>query len=96
VAWRGHDRPGSLTGLPSFALERFSLPGKEIAKMRLRHFYPLIGFVLQTIIVGYCFVIPRSCIAGFNKLSIGFAGTILGASLTYYLGLRAALRSPKT
>jgi hypothetical protein len=52
---------------------------------------PLIGFVLPTVIVGYGFVIPRSCIAGVNELSVGFATTILGACITYVLGLRAVL-----
>ncbi len=64
--------------------------------MKLRYFYPLIGFVAQTIVVAYCFVIPKSCIAGVNPLSIGFAGTVAGASLTYYFGIRAALRPPHT
>jgi hypothetical protein len=78
------------------ALVDFLQHEEENAEMRLRHFYPLIGFVLQTLVIGYCFVIPQSCIAGFNKLSIGFGGTVLGASLTYILGVRAALRRPKT
>jgi hypothetical protein len=78
------------------ALMEFLQHGEENAEMRFRHFYPLVGFVLQTLIIGYCFVIPQSCIAGFNKLSIGFGGTVLGASLTYFFGVRAALRRPKT
>ena len=60
--------------------------------MRLRHFYPLIGFVLQTVVAGFVFVIPGSCIARVNGLTIGFAGTIAGACVTYALGVRAALR----
>ncbi len=62
--------------------------------MTLKHLLPLVGFVLPTIIIGYGFVIPGSCIAGVNELTIGFATTILGACLTYMLGLRAAL--PRT
>lgn len=27
--------------------------------MRLRHFYPLIGFVVPTVVIGYSFVIPQ-------------------------------------
>ena len=61
------------------------------ATMRLRHLLPLIGFVAPTVIVGYGIVIPRSCIAGFNELTIGFATTILGACVTYILGVRSAL-----
>ena len=60
--------------------------------MTLRHYVPLIGFVLPTVVIGYGVVIPRSCIAGINDLTLGFAATILGACVTYVLGLRAALR----
>jgi hypothetical protein len=62
--------------------------------MTWRHFIPLLGFVLPTVIIGYGFVIPRSCIAGVNELTVGFATTIAGACITYVLGLRAAL--PRT
>ena len=64
--------------------------------MKLRHFYPLIGFVVPTVVIGYGFVIPRSCIAGVNPLSVGFASTIAGACLTYFFGPRAVLRGPNT
>jgi hypothetical protein len=47
------------------------------------------------VIIGYGFVIPRSCIAGVNELTIGFATTILGACVTYVAGVRAALREGK-
>lgn len=57
---------------------------------RARMYTPLIGFVVPTVIIGYGFVIPRSCIAGVNELSVGFGTTILGAVVTYILGLRAA------
>ncbi len=46
-----------------------------------RHLMPLLGFV-----------IPRSCIAGLNELTVGFATTVAGACVTYWLGLRAVLR----
>ena len=55
---------------------------------RVRRYVPLIGFVLPTAVVGYGFVIPRSCIAGVNELTIGFGTTILGAVLTYFAGQR--------
>jgi hypothetical protein len=32
--------------------------------MKLRYFYPLVGFVLPTLAIGYGLVIPRSCIRG--------------------------------
>ena len=63
--------------------------------MRLRLLLPLAGFVIPTVVIGYGFVIPRSCIAGVNELTVGFAATILGACVTYAVGVRAALREAK-
>ncbi len=60
--------------------------------MKIRHFYPLIGFIIPTVVIGYGIVIPRSCIAGINDLTIGFASTVLGACATYWFGLRAVFR----
>ena len=60
--------------------------------MRARHLLPLVGFVVPTAVIGYGVVIPRSCIAGINDLTVGFASTIAGACVTYVLGVRAALR----
>ena len=59
--------------------------------MKASYFIPLIGFLLPTVLVGYGFVIPGTCIAGVNQLSVGFASSLLGASLTYWLGVRAVL-----
>lgn len=56
-----------------------------------KHAVPLLGFVVPTLVIGYGFVIPRSCIAGVNELTIGFATTIVGAAVTYLLGVRSAL-----
>jgi SAM-dependent methyltransferase len=58
---------------------------------KVRPYIPLIGFVVPTLVVGYGIVIPRSCIAGVNELSIGFGTTILGAVFTYLAGQRAVL-----
>ena len=60
----------------------------------MRHFLPLLGFALPTLVIGYGFVIPRSCIAGINALSIGFGTTVLGACLAYVAGLQTALYPP--
>ena len=60
--------------------------------LELRHFAPLVGFVVPTVLIGYGFVIPRSCIAGLNDLTLGFAATVLGACLTYWAGLRLVAR----
>ena len=64
--------------------------------LRLRHFAPLAGFVLPTVVIGYGVVIPRSCIAGLNELSLGFAATVVGACLTYWAGLRLVARDGGT
>jgi hypothetical protein len=64
----------------------------NVNRLRLRHLFPLLGFVLPTVIIGYGVVIPRSCIAGVNELSVGFATTVLGACVTYVMGVRSALK----
>jgi len=61
---------------------------------RLALWIPLLGFVVPTVGIGYGVVIPRSCIAGWNELTVGFAATIVGACLTYLAGLRLATRKP--
>ncbi len=58
--------------------------------MSFRHFVPLLGFALPTLVIGYGFVIPQSCIAGINAQSVGFGATVLGACLTYVAGIRTA------
>ena len=60
--------------------------------MSIRHHVPLVGFIVPTVVIGYGFVIPRSCIAGMNELTIGFATGILGACVTYVVGGRQAVR----
>ena len=60
--------------------------------MKVQYLTPLLGFVLPTVVIGYGFVIPRSCIAGVNELTIGFATSIIGACVTYWLGIRVVLR----
>ncbi|HEY8154099.1 MAG TPA: hypothetical protein VII72_08240 [Myxococcota bacterium] len=67
-------------------------PDSHRAALAPRHFAPLAGFVVPTLLIGYGFVIPRSCIAGFNDLTIGFAATVVGACLTYWAGLRLVIR----
>jgi len=63
--------------------------------MSLRLLAPLAAFVVPTTAIGYGIVIPRSCIAGVNALTIGFATTLLGACVTYLAGVRAARRPPR-
>ena len=64
--------------------------------LKPRHFAPLAGFVLPTVVIGYGVVIPRSCIAGWNELTLGFATTVVGACLTYWAGLRLLAREGGT
>jgi hypothetical protein len=63
------------------------------SRLRPRHFLPLAGFLVPTVAIGYGIVIPRSCIAGWNELTLGFAATVLGACLTYWAGLRLVAAS---
>jgi hypothetical protein len=59
--------------------------------MKARHFAPLVGFMVPSLLIGFGVVIPGSCIEGVNDLTIGFAMTLLGACGSYWLGIRAAL-----
>ena len=69
----------------------FSMVNSRARAMKLSYLYPLFGFILPTVIVGYGFVIPKSCIAGINDLSIGFTVTLVSACITYWI-VRNALR----
>jgi hypothetical protein len=60
--------------------------------MKVRYWIPLVGFVVPTVIIGFGFVMPRNGVGGVNELSIGFATTILGACVTYAMGIRSVLR----
>jgi len=62
--------------------------------MRLRYFWPLLGFVVPTLVIGFGFMIPKSCIAGINDLTLGFLSSVVGASVTYWAGVRMVLREP--
>jgi hypothetical protein len=64
-------------------------------RYKRRYFYPLLGFVLPTLIIGYGVVIPHSCIAGINPPTIGFASSILNACITYFMGIRAVIQDKK-
>jgi hypothetical protein len=60
---------------------------------RFSHFYPLIFFLVPTVLIGYGLVIPRSCIAGLNDKTVGFATALAGAGFAYWQGVRLALRA---
>jgi hypothetical protein len=67
-------------------------PGAHRSCVRPRHFLPLAGFLVPTIAIGYGVVIPRNGIGGVNELTVGFASTLVGAAITYVVGVLAALR----
>jgi ABC-type Fe3+ transport system permease subunit len=69
-----------------------SCPAAQRRRRLVRLWLPLVMFAVPTVVIAYGFVIPGSCIAGFNRLSFGFATTVLGACLTYAAGIRAALK----
>lgn len=69
------------------------LPATARPRLRARHFVPLAGFLVPTLLIGYGVVLPSSCAAGINELSVGFATTLLGVAITYTVGLAAALRA---
>lgn len=50
------------------------------------------GFVVPTLVIGHGVVIPQSCIAGVNELTLGLASAIAGARVTYWMGLRSLAR----
>jgi ABC-type Fe3+ transport system permease subunit len=60
--------------------------------IEIRRYLPLIAFVVPTVVIGYGFVIPRSCIAGVNELTVGFGVTIFASVLTYLAGQRVVLQ----
>ena len=60
--------------------------------MKLRYFLPLAAHVLPTIVIGFGSVIPGSCIAGVNALTVGFAASVVGTCLAYYVGVWTVVR----
>lgn len=59
---------------------------------RLTLYLPLVLQLIPTLGIGYLLVIPNSCIAGMNELTIGFAAANLGFVLSYVGGIRLALK----
>ena len=51
---------------------------------------------MPTVAIGYGIVIPNSCIAGMNDLTVGFAASILGACVTYVVGVRLVIRDRRS
>ncbi len=63
-----------------------------MGRLRAKHFVPLAGFLIPSIVIGYGVVLPRAGHAGVNELSVGFAATLVGATVTYVIGIVTALR----
>jgi hypothetical protein len=61
-------------------------------KALLLRYAPLLGHVLPTLALGHGVVIPRSCIAGWNDLTVGFAASVVGTCVAYVLGQRVAAK----
>jgi recombinational DNA repair protein RecT len=55
-------------------------------------YLPLVLNLIPTLAIGYLIVIPQSCIAGVNALTIGFAMANLGFVLSYVGGIQLAQR----
>lgn len=64
-------------------------PGRPL---RIRYFYPLVGFVVPTAVLGLVVVIPKSCGAGTVVASVGFGMALVGGCIAYWQGVRLALR----
>jgi hypothetical protein len=67
-------------------------PGQRRACLRPHHFVPLVGFVVPSAVIGYAIVLPRAGVMGINPLTLGFAATLIGAAVTYVVGVLVALR----
>jgi len=53
-------------------------------------YLPLAMHLIPTLGIGFFVVIPQSCIAGVNELTIGFGAANLGFALSYAAGVRLA------
>ncbi len=67
-------------------------PGQRSACARPQHFVPLVGFLIPSAVIAYGFVLPRAGFSGVNELSIGFGSSLVGAAVTYVIGVFMALR----
>ena len=65
---------GGRTRLP----DRRPREGDLMSKHHISLFTPLAGFVVPALVIGNGVVIPRSCIRGWNELTVGFADTVAG------------------
>ena len=52
----------------------------------------LLSHLIPTIVIGFGFVIPGSCIAGINQYTLGFISSIVGYVPTFFFGALLARR----
>lgn len=52
----------------------------------------LLSHIIPTVVIGFGFVIPGSCIAGINEHTLGFISSIVGYIPTFYFGVYLARR----
>ncbi len=52
----------------------------------------LASHIVPTIVIGFGFVIPGSCIAGVNEHTLGFVSAIVGFVVTFTFGVLLARR----
>ena len=62
-------------------------PGQRSTCIRPRHFVPLAGFLIPSAVIAYAFVLPRAGLSGVNELSVGFASSLVGATVAYVIGV---------
>ena len=53
---------------------------------------PLAGFLIPSTVIAYGFVLPAAGFSGVNELSVGFGSSLVGATVTYVIGVLMALR----
>jgi ABC-type Fe3+ transport system permease subunit len=63
----------------------------EVVMKKWKYWWPLVAFMVPTVVIGYGFVIPGSCIDGWTHQNVGFVGTLVGVAATYYLGIKAVV-----
>jgi hypothetical protein len=68
-------------------------PAVRPRPLRAGYLIPLAGFVVPNAVIGYGVVLPRAGLGGVNEITVGFAAALVGACVTYLVGVRLALRA---
>jgi hypothetical protein len=93
VATRGSARRSEIGSSPFISAGTVDESGKQgglTSEGTLLH--TLAGSSWRRLVIGDGFVIPQSCIAGWNELTLGFVATAVGAVATYLAGIGVVLR----